>query len=388
MALSLPPLRLAHQAAPVSPALVIGGGLAGASLAIQLAQAGREVLLLEKEAGPHDKVCGEFLSYEAIDALRRLEVDPRSLGAVPVTRVAVIAGRRIIVSDLPFEALSLSRRVLDEAMLQRAADAGVSVRRPTRVTAISALGAIWRVSAADGLRIESSQVFLATGKHDIRGLRRPIGLQSDLIGFKIHLRLTPAMADTLNSVVELHLFPGGYAGLEMIEGSLANLCLVVRRNRFSALGGTWADLYRAVLRSCPHLQTRLQDNAQVSPRPLAIAAIPYGHVQRRADGLWRLGDQAAVIPSFAGEGMAIALHSADLAARYSLEGRSPQAFQTALSAQVATQVGFATLVSRALVRPHAQALTIAALALAPRLLTRVAQGTRLRAYKRKPAFLQ
>jgi flavin-dependent dehydrogenase len=361
----------------MSRSLVIGGGPAGASLATQLARAGREVLLVEKEGGPHDKVCGEFLSYETIDALRRLDVDPQVLGAVPIARVAVSAGRRVSVSALPFKALSLSRRVLDEALLQGAVDAGVTILRRTRVTGIDAHGADWRVTAANGLRIESSQVFLATGKHDIRGLRRPVGRQSDLIGFKTHLRLAPAMAEALRDAVELYLFPGGYAGLETIEGGLANFCLVVRKSQFAALGSTWVGLYRGVLRSCPHLQTRLGDSADVMSRPLAIAAIPYGHVQHQADGLWRLGDQAAVIPSFAGEGMAIALQSADLAAKFALAGRSAQSFQAAFAAQVSMQVGSATQISQALVRPQAQGLIVAALALAPRLLTLMAQRTRL-----------
>ena len=44
--------------------LVIGGGLAGAAAAVHLAGAGRDVCLLERTTGPHDKVCGEFLSFD------------------------------------------------------------------------------------------------------------------------------------------------------------------------------------------------------------------------------------------------------------------------------------------------------------------------------------
>ena len=55
--------------------LVAGGGVAGAAAACLLAQRGREVLLVERERGPHDKICGEFVSGEAVDALARLGID-------------------------------------------------------------------------------------------------------------------------------------------------------------------------------------------------------------------------------------------------------------------------------------------------------------------------
>src|SRR6202012_5324674 len=45
-----------------SSALVIGGGPAGGVLAAHLARYGPRVVLAERSSGPHDKVCGEFLS--------------------------------------------------------------------------------------------------------------------------------------------------------------------------------------------------------------------------------------------------------------------------------------------------------------------------------------
>ena len=359
------------------PALVIGGGLAGASVAIRLAEAGRSVVVLEREAGPHDKVCGEFLSYEAVASLRALGVDPLALGAVAIDRVTVCAGARRASAPLPFTALSLSRRVLDEALLARAAAADAVVRRGVRVTGLERDGAAWIVRTEGGETLAAPQVFLASGKHDVRGWKRPPGRQSDLIGFKQHLRLAPAMTRALDRGVELHLFAGGYAGLELVEDGRANLCLVVRKTVFAALGGRWEALRERLLQDCQHLRERLDGAEGETPRPLAIAAIPYGHVGERAGGLWRLGDQAAVIPSFAGEGMSIALHSAGLAARYVLAGRSAEACQQALAGHVRGQVARATWVSQVLVRPGAQAAIGLVLATAPGLAGLVARGTRL-----------
>src|SRR3569833_2222073 len=98
--------------------VVIGGGPAGAMTAFRLAAAGCEVILLEKQREPHHKVCGEFLSAEAMGYLDRVGVDPRALGARPIQRVRLHTGHSSVYTELPFSALSLSRRTLDEALLK------------------------------------------------------------------------------------------------------------------------------------------------------------------------------------------------------------------------------------------------------------------------------
>ena len=64
-------------------ALVVGGGPAGASLVVLLARSGRDVVLVEREAAPTDKVCGEFVSRETARYLARLGIDLTALRAVP-----------------------------------------------------------------------------------------------------------------------------------------------------------------------------------------------------------------------------------------------------------------------------------------------------------------
>ena len=97
--------------------VVIGGGLAGSMVGLKLAGAGREVVLLEKQREAHDKVCGEFLSAEAIGYLRRAGVDAQAACAHSIERVCLHAGRKCVNARLPFQTLSLSLRVLNEIMM-------------------------------------------------------------------------------------------------------------------------------------------------------------------------------------------------------------------------------------------------------------------------------
>src|SRR5580692_4187059 len=109
--------------------LIIGGGPAGAMAALRLAEAGCRVTLLEKERGAHHKVCGEFLSREAVDYLHHAGISPRALGGTPIRFLRLSSGSHATQIALPFPALSLSRRVLDAALLQRAEDHGCEVLR-------------------------------------------------------------------------------------------------------------------------------------------------------------------------------------------------------------------------------------------------------------------
>lgn len=353
------------------PVAVVGGGLAGASFAARLAAAGRDVVVIEREAGPHDKVCGEFLSWEAQQDLRDLGIDPLGLGAEPITTLGLAAGARIVTRRLPFQALSLSRRVLDEAVLAQAAQRGAQLRRGQAVMSAEPGDGGTRLRLDDGSEITAATVVLATGKHELRGHARPAGRQNDLIGFKMMMRLAADQSAGLSGRIDLILFGGGYAGLQTVEGGRANLCLLIYRDRFAGLGRSWPRLLQAIGQETPHLQQRLAGAEALWPKPMTIAGLPYGLVRRAADpdGFWRLGDQASVIPSFSGDGMSIALHSARQAARAFLRGDTVAMFQERLAADVGAQVARATWASRLFVHRGAQRGLMTAARLAPALLT-------------------
>lgn len=351
--------------------LIIGGGLAGAAAAIGLARAGLSPLLLEREAGPHDKICGEFLSGEAVAALAALGLPPVRLGAVQITRVEIWSGTRHVAAALPFAALSLSRRRLDAALLDRAAASGVAVQRGVTLRSLS--GNTAHSSAGD---VRAGTILLASGKHDVRGLPRPPG--PDEIGLKMYFA-APALHRRLAGTVRVVFFDGGYAGLQPVEGGRLNLCLLVDGARFRALGG-WPALLAALLRE-PGLAA-LADADALLPRPLAISRVPYGHLARadhddQAARLWRLGDQAAVIPSFCGDGMAIALESGRLAAAMLAGGADAPAYQRALLARTRRPVRLAMAALAVARHPLGRMAALAGLSAIPGGLALLARLTRV-----------
>jgi flavin-dependent dehydrogenase len=356
-------------------ALVVGGGLAGGIAALELARTGRRVVLVEKSKGPHDKVCGEFLSRESLHYLKRHNVDLPAMGAVPIESVRLITKTFAEQAKLPFAAMSLTRKRLDEELLRLAAAASVEIHRGSFVDELKQADGTWSAHLRDGRVLRASHALLATGKHDLRGRARPQGTHRGLVGFKMYYRLTANQASALGHAVELILFRGGYAGLQPVEHGAANLCLLVHEDRLRQAGSNWAGLLQHLQEHSPHLAKRLQGATPLLNAPLATASIPYGHLQRTApDDLWRVGDQAAVIPSFCGDGMAIALHSGALAAAHLLQGRSADAYQRRLYGQLATRLWAATKLSQMLVSwPQAAGIV----RVFPALLAHIALMTRI-----------
>lgn len=356
-------------------ALIVGGGLAGAALGILLARHGRAAEILEQRAAPQHQVCGEFLSREAVEYLEQLGVPLRALGAVAIHAVRLHARTMIAACELPFPAMSLTRRALDEALLLLAAREGVVVSRGRRVDGLMRAEDGWRATLRDGATVTAPTAFLATGKHDLAGHRRPAGRQNNLVAFKMYFRLSAEQQRALSGWVELFLFPGGYAGLQMVEGEMANLCLLVERSRLESCQKDWPTLLGHLWRSSTALAERLDGAQPLLAKPLAISSIPYGMLPADArDGLWRLGDQAAVIPSFSGDGMSIALHSAHLAAEMYRRGSTAAEYAERLRREVRSAVELATMFSRLMVRTPVLAQAVR---LWPGILAHCASRTRV-----------
>ena len=361
--------------------LILGAGPAGCAAAVALAQAGARPLLLDRLAEPGDALCGGFLSWRSAAQLQALGLSPATLGAHRVERLALFAGSRTASANLPAPAWGLSRRTLDSALRHRALAAGADL-------------AIDTIRDAEGLTAHGTRewhaedLMLATGKHDVRGMARPRKAKDPALGLRLRLSPSAALFRELAGTIELHLFAGGYAGMVLQEDGSANLCLAVKKSLLATGGGNPRRLLEHLARQHPHFAARLEHGWHALPID-SVGSVPYGFIAGAGlPGLFRLGDQAAVIPSLAGEGMGIALASGALAARHWLEGGSAAApaFQDAL-ARAARQPLAVAATARALAEnPLAQPLALAALRMVPGLADLLMAGTRMRSADSAPGL--
>ncbi len=325
-------------------ALIAGGGPAGAAAAILLARADAAPLLIERSREARDVVCGGFLAADALVMLERVGVDAAALGARPIRRARLIAGQRIAEAELPFRAVGLSRRTLDATLIKDAEANGAGIERGITIRRVDPAGRCLHLN--DDTVIGADALFLATGKHEVRGLVRATMPQDDpALGLRIRLTPSPALAAVLKDSIELHLFARGYAGLLLQEDGSVNLCLSVAQSRLKAAGGQPEALIAALAREAPILADRF-GAATGQSEWSSVARVPYGWRARHgAPGLFRIGDQSAVIASLAGDGIAIALTSAARAAQCYLEGGAAAAtrFQPAFADRARRPVVLANL---------------------------------------------
>ena len=348
--------------------LILGAGPAGSAAAITLARGGARPLLIERQRETGDAVCGGFLSWQSLSALERLGVEVTGASA---TEVRLFSGMRSARARLPRPALGVSRRQLDSAMLRRAEVEGAFVER-----GVHAREADGRRIRADGEEFAPERLLLATGKHDLRGLARPKPGDDPALGLRVRLGPASGLSKLVEGAIELHLFDRGYAGLVLQEDGAANLCLAVRKSRLNEAGEPRA-LLQEIGREVPPLGDRLAWLAADAPID-AIASVPYGWRSAETnEGIYRLGDQAAVIPSLAGEGMGIALASGAMAGQAVLRGEAAESYQRRLASRTRRPISVASAILAAAERPSSAAALVALMSLAPGLASLLARVTRV-----------
>jgi flavin-dependent dehydrogenase len=194
----------------------------------------------------------------------------------------------------------------------------------------------------------------------------------------MYYRLSPAQAAELARASELMLYPGGYGGIQPVEEGIANLCCVVQQRYLACVDNRWESFLARMQQDCPHLAMRLAGAEPLLPRPIAITHIPYGYVRPTTEnGLYCIGDQAAVIPSFTGDGISIALHTARCAAAAYLAGEPAPLFQANLRSGLRAQMRLAELAADGLNNSLARAVLPFCLRVWPGVMRVTARLTRI-----------
>lgn len=357
----------------MTPPIIVGAGPAGCAAALGLAAAGVRATMVERTRETGDAICGGFVSWRTLAALDHLGLDTRALGGHPIDTVRLFAGTCVVETRLPHAAVGLSRHRLDTVMQAAAVARGVGFERGIDVRAIEGSAA----RLADGANLEGDALFLAVGKHDVRGASRPRDADDPTLGLRLRLPPNPRLAALVGGAIELHLFDRAYVGLVGQEDGSVNLCLATRKSRLTEAGGKPEALLAAFAQGLP-LADRL---AFADGRaPDAIGSVPYGwRTAATLPGLFRLGDQAAVIPSLAGEGIGIAVASGIAAAGAYKRGGGDASvdYQSAFAARTRRPVAVARALWHAAESPALPRFALPLVARVPALARLAARATRI-----------
>ena len=307
--------------------IIAGGGPAGASAATHLAMRGARVLLAEQKKFPREKLCGEFISPECAVHFARLGVIDRMLAAGPAQLTETVfysrSGKSVSVPSKWFgakgSALGLSRAEMDERLLRRAGEAGVTVLEDAQVVDLlcekQEVRGVGLKSAGRQISYRAPVTIDATGRARVLARRvephRSNKNRASLVAFKAHL------ADTrvAPGACEIYFYRGGYGGLSSIEGGQSNLCFIASARDVRACAADAERVMREIICRNSRAAHTLA-NARVRSAWLAVTLESFGrHKSAPAKGLLTIGDAASFIDPFTGSGMLMALESGDLVAQ-------------------------------------------------------------------------
>ena len=308
-------------------AIIVGGGPAGSTAAILLAQAGWSVALIEKQAFPRRKVCGECISATNLPLLHALGIGDAfdAIAGPEIRKVALYAGDVALHAPLPeFETphawgRALGREHLDSLLIARACEVGATVLQPRTVKRVERNGAmqVCHTVGSDQRAIAFSAPVLIAAHgswepdpaHDHK--YRPHH-DSDLFAFKANYR----NAQLAPGVLPVLAFPGGYGGIVLGDHGRTTLAFCVRRDvlRDSRARHPGRKAAQAALAhveaNCAGVRDALAD-AELEATWLSVGPIRPGiRKPSRADGSFAIGNVAGEAHPILGEGMSMAIQSA------------------------------------------------------------------------------
>ncbi|MBJ6119945.1 NAD(P)/FAD-dependent oxidoreductase [Pontibacter sp. BT310] len=299
---------------PDWPVIVVGGGLAGLTSALFLAQQGIQVLLIEKKAYPFHRVCGEYVSNEVLPYLKSLGADINQLQPARINRFQLTAPSGYsLETSLDLGGFGISRYTLDNYLHQLAEAKGVTFKLNTAVQDVVFRDDSFLLKLGNGQELTATIVIGAYGKRatlDRQLDRHFFAKRSPYIGVKYHVKY-----DQPKDIIALHNFKDGYAGISAVENDTYCFCYLTTRHNLKE-HGTIAAMEQAVLYENPHLHRIFTEAEFLYAQPEVINEISFATKTCIENHMLMCGDAAGMITPLCGNGMAMAIHAGKLAAEH------------------------------------------------------------------------
>ena len=363
--------------------IIVGGGLAGLTNAIILAKADFEVTLVERKTYPFHRVCGEYISNEVWPLLKEIGLNPDDFGASKISKLIISAPNGTqITSDLELGAFGMSRLVLDHELYKIALALGVNFILGEKVLDIRFSEEKFEIELS-AKNLIADIVIGAFGKRSNldQKLKRPFFYQrSPYVGVKYHIK-TAFPSDT----IQLDNFKGGYCGLSKIESDLYCLCYLAE-NKYLKQFGSIKLMEEQILRKNKNLNKIFESSEFVWNQPEVINEISFEKKALVENHILMCGDTAGMIAPLCGNGMAIAIHAANILSHKIIEicnqDFNPKkrtalesAYQTQWKKEFETRLMIGRGIQRVFGNPYITSYFISALKPFPKIIKKIVKQT-------------
>ena len=292
--------------------IIIGGGLAGLCNAIHLSKFDKKVLLIEKNSYPKHKVCGEYISNEVLPYLEFLNINPFDFGAVKIDDFQLSTSKnKVITAKLPLGGFGISRYTLDFELCKKAKENGIEILQDA-VIDVSFKNNEFTIETKENKCFNSKICIGAFGKRsvlDVKMQRKFIQKKSPYLGVKIHVK-----GDFPKNKVALHNFKGGYCGVSKVENDTINLSYITSFSAFKKHKNI-NDFQENVVFKNTFLKEIFQNATPVWEQPLSISQISFETKNPIENHILMSGDAAGMIHPLCGNGMSMAIQSAQIASK-------------------------------------------------------------------------
>ena len=284
--------------------------MVGPTSALHLSKCNKRVLLIEKNAYPKHKVCGEYISNEVLPYLNSLGIDPVKEGAKEIDQLELSTVKsKIIRGELPLGGFGMSRYFLDELLAKKALENNVVIHQDI-VEKISFEDHHFLIYTKKNQMHTGRVVIGAFGKRsnlDVQMNRKFIQRKSPYLAVKTHVK--GVFPDNL---VALHNFKGGYCGVSKVETNAINVCYIVNFSSFKKYKNI-EDFQKQVVLKNDHLKKIATQASPIFEKPLTISQISFRTKKPVEDHILMCGDTAGMIHPLCGNGMGMAIRSAQIA---------------------------------------------------------------------------
>lgn len=288
---------------------IVGGGLAGLTLAVLLRKAGFEVRIIEKKKYPFHRVCGEYISNEVKDFLKSQNLFPAEHRPTEISKLKLTAtDGRSVSRLLPLGGFGISRYHFDHYLAKEAVKAGANLLEETTVTDVFQVDNHYNLVTSKG-NFLTKLVIGCYGKRsnlDNKFSRSFFSKPSPYLGVKYHIK-----TDFPSDTIALHNFKDGYCGISMVEDNTFNLCYLSHQKNLKAFGSI-ENMEENVLFRNPEIKAIFENSEFLFKKPLTINEISFASKPLIENGIIMCGDAAGMITPLCGNGMAMAIHGAKI----------------------------------------------------------------------------